>query len=177
MPIDSKLLVAAGILASATVALSSAAVAGSKEAMPVSGSGVHYFSGAIVHSQTPTEQGMIQRSTEIVRLDGDLDGYVLYQPVSTFDFVANTLVNSAGAQFFSGTVLGSEPMILYDAAFRFEVDLSTGATTGEVHLGRSNDAPHSGAWYECDLEAVGTGLTPEGDAMFDYTGTCVRRGR
>ena len=56
--------------------------------VPVSGTGVHLFSTAIIHSQTPTETGLIQRSTDIVELDGDLRGRVLYHPVSVFDFAA-----------------------------------------------------------------------------------------
>jgi hypothetical protein len=84
---------------------------------------------------------------------------------------------STGTQFFSGTIAGSEPVVLHDDRFRFVVDLSTGETRGEVHLGRSNDAPHKGGWYECDLIVVGSGMTtPEGDGMVDYSGECTRRG-
>lgn len=144
--------------------------------LSVQGSVVHYLSTAVVHAQEPTETGMIQRSTEIVELTGDLEGYILYHPTSTFDFVNETLVNT-GTQVFSGTVAGSGPVILHDDRFRFEVDLSTGQTIGTVHLSRSNDAPHQGGWYECVLEVVGTGMTPAGDATADYSGTCRRRGR
>lgn len=153
----------------------SIAHAASRQPIAVSGSGVHYFSEAIVHSQEPTDNGMVQRSTDVIELTGDLEGYVLYHPTSVFDNASGTLVNT-GTQVFSGTVAGSAPVILHDDMFHFEVDLNTGATTGEVHLGRSNDAPHRGAWYECDLVVVGTGVTPEGDHLSDYSGECVPRG-
>jgi hypothetical protein len=147
----------------------------SAQPFAVSGSGVHYFTTAIIHSQEPTDHGMIQRSTDIIELTGDLSGYILYHPTSVFDNEAGTLVNT-GTQLFSGTIAGSAPMILHDDAFRFDVDLATGATTGEVYLGRSNDAPTRGGWYECTLDVVGTGLTPEGNGMVDYSGECTPRG-
>lgn len=147
----------------------------SAQPIAVSGSGVHYFTTAVIHSQEPTENGMIQRSTDIIELTGDLSGYILYHPVSVFDYEAGTLVNT-GTQFFSGTVAGSAPVVLHDDEFRFDVDLATGATTGEVYLGRSNDAPKRGGWYECTLDVIGTGLTPEGNGMVDYSGECTPRG-
>jgi hypothetical protein len=156
------------------VAEASAAHAASRT-LPVSGSAVHFFTTAVVHSQQPTETGMIQRSTEIIQLTGDLSGYILYHPASTFDFTTGTLVNT-GTQIFSGTIAGSEPVVLHDDTFRFQVDLGTGETLGQVRLGRSNDAPHKGGWYECDLVVVGTGMTPDGDGMADYSGECTRRG-
>ena len=88
--------------------------------VPVSGTGTHLFSTAIVHSTTPTATGFIQRSTDIVELRGDLNGRVLYHPTSVFDFAAGTLVNT-GDQVFSGTVLGSEPVAIHDDSFRFDV--------------------------------------------------------
>ena len=154
-------------------AVTSAAAA--KRTIPVSGGAVHYFTTAVVHSEQPTQTGKVQQSSEIIRLTGDLDGYILYHPTSTFDFAAGTLVNT-GTQIFSGTIAGSAPMILHDDRFRFTVDLATGATVGKVHLSRNNDAPQPGEWYECDLEVVGTGMTPAGDALADYSGTCTERG-
>jgi hypothetical protein len=162
----------AGLL---TMGLSAVASGSSQGAIPVSGSAVHYLSTAVVHSQVPTTSGMVQRSSEIVQLTGDLHGFMLYHPTSVFDFTANTMVNT-GTQIFSGTVAGSDPMLLHDDTFRFEVDLATGATTGQVHLGRSKDATDNGQWYECDLSVVGTGMTPEGDALAEYSGVCTRRG-
>lgn len=147
----------------------------SAESFEVSGGAIHYFTRAIIHSQEQTETGMIQRSSDYIELNGDLKGYVLYHPVSVFDFAGGTLVNT-GTQLFSGTVAGSAPVILYDDTFRFEVDLNSGATTGEVHLRRSKDNPEKGGWYECDLVIVGTGMTPEGDGVSEYTGTCTARG-
>jgi hypothetical protein len=158
------------------LAEASSALGAVTQSMTVTGHAVHYFTTAIVHSQEPTESGMIQRSTEIIELTGDLNGYILYHPTSTFDFANGTLVNT-GTQFFSGTIAGSEPVVLHDDAFRFEVQLATGQTIGEVHLSRSQDAPDRGGWYECDLIVVGTGLTPAGDGMAEYSGECSRRGR
>lgn len=154
----------------------SAAPAARWEAIQVAGSAVHYFTTAIIHSQEPTDTGMIQRSTEIIELSGDLSGYILYHPTSIFDFAEGRLVNT-GSQLFSGTVAGSEPVVLHDDRFRFEVDLATGETMGTVHLSRSSDAPHRGGWYECDLTVVGTGMTAEGDGLAEYTGECRGRGR
>ncbi len=159
-------------IALSTVATSTAPGA---EALPVSGTGVHYFSTAIMHAQLPTESGMIQRSSDIVTLQGDLEGHLLYHPTSTFDYDEGTLVNT-GSQFFSGTVHGSEPVVLHDDRFRFEVDLETGAMTGAVYLGRSRDAPSTETWFECDLAIVGTGVTDDGDATFTYEGSCRRNG-
>ncbi|TVR92606.1 MAG: hypothetical protein EA416_07045 [Trueperaceae bacterium] len=159
------------------VALSTAATSAAPgaQALPVSGTGVHSFSTAIIHSQVPTESGMIQRSSDIVTLQGDLEGHLLYHPTSTFDYEAGTLVNT-GTQVFSGTVLGSDPVILHDDRFRFEVDLETGAMTGAVYLGRSNDTPAAATWFDCDLAIVGTGVTDDGDATFAYEGSCRRNG-
>lgn len=147
----------------------------SAQSFAVSGGAKHFLSTAIVHSQEPTDTGMIQRSTDIIELTGDIAGYVLYHPISVFDFEENTLVNT-GTQIFSGTVAGSAPVILHDDSFRFEVDLGTGTVNGAVYLGRSKDAPHPGTWYECTLAIVGTGVTPEGDTLSDYSGECTARG-
>lgn len=147
----------------------------SSRTFPVSGSATHFFTTAVPHSEEPSETGTVQRSTDIIRLTGDLDGYVLYHPTTVIDFAEGTLVNT-GTQIFSGTVGGEGPVILHDDTFRFEVVLETGATRGEAHLGRSLDAPHRSTWFECDLDIVGTGFTPEGDGLADYTGTCRRYG-
>jgi len=144
----------------------------SKQQLEVSGSGTHYFTTAIVHSQEPTpEQWMTQRSTDIVELRGDLEGYLLYHVTS--EIVDGTMVNT-GKQAFSGTIGGSEPLYLFDDEFRFDVDLATGATTGIVKLRESKDAREGK--YRCDLEVIGTGLTPEGNASVSYTGTCEEFG-
>ena len=140
---------------------------------PVSGTGVHLFSTAIIHSQTPTETGFIQRSTDTVELDGDLKGRVLYHPVSVFDFVADSLVNT-GNQVFSGTVLGSEPVVIHDDSFRFDVTLSTGDTVGRVFL---ND-PISGPRIRCRLTLWSTGEKTEADdPVVAYKGVCRMPGK
>jgi hypothetical protein len=135
----------------------------------VSGSGVHFFTTMMIHSQQPTPTGMIQRSTDIVELSGDLKGRVLYHPTSVFDFVNGTLVNT-GHQVFSGTVLESAPVMLHDDEFRFEVNLNTGTESGEVHLSDRIAGPK----VRCDLVIAGTGTkTPEGNPIVDYKGTCT----
>jgi hypothetical protein len=149
--------------------------AASSPPFPVSGSGIIFVGTETVHSTEPTSTGLIQRSSAAGQLNGDLNGTVLFNPTSVFDFVNGTLVNT-GTQFFSGTVAGSEPVILYDDSFRFEIDLNTGETLGTVHLSRSIDAPHKGSWFECDLVVVGTGITAEGDITSDYSGECIQRG-
>ncbi len=142
------------------------------ESVSVAGTGVHYFTTAIVHSAEPTDTGKVQRSTETVDLSGDLNGRVLYQPVSVFDFEDGTLVNT-GHQVFSGTVLGSEPVLLYDDEFRFDVDLNTGATVGTVFL----DERIAGPRIQCNLSITGTGLTADGNSVVAYTGLCkIKRG-
>lgn len=138
--------------------------------VPVSGTGIHYFTGAIVHSERATANGRIQRSTESIDLSGDLVGRVLYQPRSRFDFTSGTLVNT-GRQVFSGTVLRSKPVLLYDDDFRFEVDLNTGATVGKVFLVDRIAGPR----IKCEIDIVGTGFTPEGDGTATYTGRCKVR--
>lgn len=164
------------LLAAALTGVVHQADAAATQTVHVEGTGVHYFATAIVHAQDPTDTGIVQRSSDIVELDGDLTGYLLYHATSTFDLDEGTLVNT-GTQCFSGTIHGSEPVILHDDRFRFEVDLATGATVGQVHLGRSKDAPHPGHWYECHLQVIGTGLTPAGDGTVDYSGECTSRGR
>lgn len=138
----------------------------------VSGKAVHYFTTAIIHSETPTPTGKVQRSTDIVELSGDLTGRVLYHPITVIDTVKGTLVNT-GSQVFSGTVLGSEPVLLHDDRFRFEVDLKPGGKeSGVVHL--SNRL--AGPMVRCDLVVVGAGArTAEGNAIVDYRGTCTFR--
>jgi len=148
---------------------------GGQETIQVSGSGVDFASEAIIHSEENTACGMIRKVTEIVKLTGDLNGYVLYQPTQEFDFCTGTLVVT-GTNFFSGTIAGSAPVILRSDESRFEVNLVTGEETGSVHLTRSNDAPERAEWYDCELAVVGTGVTPDGNPTFDYSGECTPRG-
>ena len=138
--------------------------------VPVSGTAIHYFTTAIIHSEDVSRTSKKQRSTDSIDLDGDLVGRVLYQPVSKFDFVAGTLVNT-GRQVFSGTVLGSNPVLIYDDEFRFDVNLATGETKGQVFLTDRIAGPR----IKCELEIVGTGFTPEGDGLANYSGRCKIR--
>ena len=82
-------------------------------------------------------------------------------------FAAGTLVNT-GHQVFSGTVLGSAPVLIHDDSFRFDVNLFTGETKGQVFF----DDPIAGPRIRCRLEIVGTGQTEAGDAAVSYTGWC-----
>lgn len=164
-------VIALAALVVVALASATATTASRSKVHAVAGSGVHYFTTAIVHSTEPTSTGMIQRSTDTVELSGDLVGRLLYHPTSVFDFANGTLVNS-GSQVFSGTVLGLPPVMLFDDEFRFEIDLNTGATRGEVHLTTSLAGPK----VRCHLDVVGTGLTTDGNATFDYTGECRWRG-
>jgi hypothetical protein len=140
--------------------------------VPVAGSGVDFLNTAIVHSKEITETGMIQQSTEIVELNGDLKGRVLYHVTSVFDFVHGTLVNT-GDQVYSGTIAGSAPALIHDDQFRFEVNLVTGAESGQVYLFDHITGPK----VRCTLNVVGTGVNGEGNPTFDYSGECRFRGR
>jgi hypothetical protein len=140
--------------------------------VPVTGSGVDFLNTAIVHSKEITETGMIQQSTEIVELNGDLKGRVLYHVTSVFDFVHGTLVNT-GDQVYSGTIAGSAPALIHDDQFRFEVNLVTGEESGQVYLFNHITGPK----VRCTLNVVGTGVNGEGNPTFDYSGECRFRGR
>jgi hypothetical protein len=142
--------------------------AGSKmRSIQVAGSGTDFLNGAIVHSKRETPTGVIQKSTETVELKGDLIGRVLYHVTSTIDFANNTLVN-AGDQVFSGTIAGSEPVMIHDGRFSFHANLKTGAETGSVYL-----VDHiAGPRVQCTLHVVGTGKDANANPTFDYTGQC-----
>jgi hypothetical protein len=138
----------------------------------VTGSGVDALNTAIVHSKLMTQTGMIQKSTEIVELKGDLTGKVLYHVTSVFDFVQGTLVNT-GHQVFSGTIAGSDPVMIHDDQFRFNVNLNTGEESGQVYLFDHIAGPK----VRCTLNVVGTGMNSDGNPTFDYAGDCNFRGR
>ncbi len=133
----------------------------------VSGTGTDILNGAIVHSKKPTATGAIQRGTEIVELGGDLNGKILYHVTTVINNHNGTLVNT-GDQVFSGTIAGSEPVMIHDSKFRFEVNLATGAETGSVYLFDHIAGPH----VRCELKVTGTGKTGDGNPTFSYTGTC-----
>lgn len=158
------------VLTVATLAAPCAAAA-KGTTVHVQGSGVDGLTTAIVHSKTPTATGFVQASTEVVDLKGDLIGRVLYHVTTVVDFAKQTLTNT-GDQVFSGTVAGSEPVMLHDDQFRFSVNLATGAESGDVYLIDSLAGPK----VRCTLHVVGTGLTPDGNPTFDYSGECTFRG-
>ena len=134
----------------------------------VAGSGVDFLNTAMIHSKETTPTGLIQRSTEIVELTGDLTGRVLYHVTSTFDFAAGTLVN-AGDQVYSGTIAGSEPVLIHDDQFRFTVNLTTGEETGQVYLFHHIAGPR----VRCALDVTGTGMNADGNPTFEYSGDCI----
>jgi hypothetical protein len=136
----------------------------------VSGTAIHYFTNVIEHSERPTKNGVVKRTTETIDLDGDLVGRVLYQPRSRINYNAGTLVNT-GRQVFSGTVLGSKPVLLFDDEFRFDVDFFNGTTVGKVFL---NDRI-AGPRINCELDIIGTGVTAEGNGLASYSGRCKVR--
>ncbi len=133
----------------------------------VAGSGTDLLNGAIIHSKKDTPTGMIQKSTATVELKGDLIGRVLYHVTSTFDSANNTLVNT-GDQVFSGTIAGSDPVMIHDGRFSFHENLKTGADTGSVYLVDHIAGPH----VKCTLHVVGTGKDADANPTFDYTGQC-----
>jgi hypothetical protein len=133
----------------------------------VSGSGTDLLGGAIIHSKKDTPTGMIQKSTETVELKGDLIGRVLYHVTSWFDTANNTLVNT-GDQVFSGTIAGSEPVMIHDGRFSFHANLKTGAESGSVYLFDHIAGPR----VQCTLLVVGTGKDAEANPTFNYTGQC-----
>jgi hypothetical protein len=162
-----------GILSTGCILLCSGAAYGGESAVSkirsvqVAGTGTDLLNGAIVHSKKQTPNGMIQQSTETVELTGGLTGRVLYHVTSTFDSSKDTLVNS-GDQVFSGTIAGSEPVMIHDGTFRFHVNLKTGADTGSVYL-----VDHiAGPKVQCTLQVVGTGKDADANPTFNYTGHC-----
>jgi hypothetical protein len=158
-------IIAAGIVALALCPFAYAAEQGNWQ--DVSGTAIHFESDGLEHSVEPTATGFVRRSTDIVELSGDLRGRALFQPVSVVDLVAGTIVNT-GNQVFSGTVLGSDPVILHDDDFRFDIDLNTGQTTGDIFLTKRVAGPV----IRCILQMQGTGRTAEGYNLSIYWGKC-----
>ena len=155
----------AALLSSATPA--TCAPAADVNVVHVSGSGVDGLNSAIIHSKVTSATGLVQKSTEIIDLHGDLEGRVLYHVTTVIDFVKGTLVNT-GDEVYSGTISGSDPVMIHDDQFRFDVNLNTGEESGDVYL----VDPIAGPKVRCTLHVVGTGATPEGNPTFTYTGDC-----
>ena len=171
-PVPIRLLTRAALLCGLLlVPLTPEARGGAPHSVHVSGTGTDMLKGAIVHSKHSTPEGMIQTSTETVELEGDVHGRVLYQVISVFDFKKGTLVNT-GHQVFSGTIAGSEPVMVHDSRFRFDVNLATGADRGSVYLLDHIAGPH----VRCSLQVRGTGKNPEGNPTFNYSGECAFAG-
>ena len=139
-----------------------------KRTIQVSGTGTDLLNGAIVHSTKQTATGVIQRGTEIVDLSGDLNGKILYHVTTIINNQKGTLVNT-GDQVFSGTIAGSEPVMLYDDSFVFEANLATGSEHGHVYLVRHLGGPA----VRCVLEVSGTGKDGSDNPTFTYGGDCI----
>jgi hypothetical protein len=144
-----------------------ASAATEKGAIQVKGTGTDLLNGAIVHLKRTTSTGEIQKSTEVVELRGDLNGKVLYHVTTVIDNKKGTLVNT-GDQVFSGTISGSEPVMIHDSKFRFGVNLATGAESGSVYLFDHVAGPK----VRCKLQITGTGKNADGNPTFSYVGTC-----
>ena len=157
---------AAGVVAQTRAAPASLRV--DTLAISVAGSGLDHLTTSVVHSVRGKPHGMIQQSTEIVDLAGDLVGRVLYHVTTVVDSLNGTLVNT-GDQVYSGTIAGSAPVLIHDNRFRFDVNLKTGRETGRVYLSDHIAGPR----VQCTLDVVGTGLNPEGNPTFTYTGRCI----
>jgi hypothetical protein len=142
--------------------------AATARSIAVAGTGTDLHNGAIVHSKRETAHGAIEKSTEIVELKGDLTGKVLYHVTSTYDFAKGILINT-GDQVFSGSIAGSEPVMIRDTRFRFEVNLRTGEESGDVFLSDHLAGPR----VACTLHVVGTGRDADGNPLFRYTGNCT----
>ena len=65
----------------------------------------------------------------------------------------------------------SDPVVLHDDDFRFDVDLNTGATTGEIFLVDRIAGPR----IRCLINMIGTGQTAAGDNTSVYWGRCSIR--
>src|ERR1700729_258581 len=161
----SGLLLATNIMTPATGAM--ADETGTSRTIQVTGTGTDLLNGAVVHSKKPSLTGIIQRSTEIVELSGDLSGKILYHVTTVIDNQKGTLTNT-GDQIFSGTIAGSEPVMIHDSRFRFQVNLATGADSGSVYLFDHIAGPR----VRCELKVTGTGKTADGNPTFSYTGVC-----
>lgn len=134
----------------------------------VKGTGIDLLNSAIIHSKKTTPTGEIRKSTEIVELRGDLEGTVLYGVTTVINTKQGRLTNS-GDQVFSGTVAGSEPVMIHDSKFIFSVNLKTGADHGSVYLTDRIAGPK----VRCQLQVTGTGKSASGNPTFKYAGACT----
>jgi hypothetical protein len=147
------------------------AVAHGTEVVQVKGTGTDFLNSEIVHLKSATPTGEMRKSTGIIELRGDLNGKVLYQLTAQLDYTKGTLVKT-GDQVFSGTIVGSEPVMIHDSKFRFEINLTTGAESGSVYL-----FDHiMGPTVQCELQITGTGVNADGNRTFSYVGTCTFAG-
>ena len=135
----------------------------------VSGTAIHDFNTVILHREKTRPNGVKKTvTTETIDLSGDLEGRVLYQPVGVLNEARGTLVNT-GRQVFSGTILGSRPVMLFDDEFRFEVNFFLQQVRGEVYLSERLSGPR----IACELEIIGGDQPPVDNRTFStYSGFC-----
>lgn len=162
-----RLAGALGICSGALPGSAASADTAAPAAVHVSGHGIDWESTAIVHSEKHTSAGVIRKTTATVQLEGDLHGWVLYQTTTQIGPAKGTLVNT-GQQVYSGTILGSEPVLIRDDRFRFEVDTVTGTDHGRVYLVHRLAGPAA----KCTLSVEGTGKRADGNPTFTYSGEC-----
>jgi hypothetical protein len=144
-----------------------AQAANTQRTVQVQGSGVDRADSAVVHAEQQDASGLTRTATEIVELEGDLHGRVLYQVTTRVDAARHQLTNT-GRQVYSGTVAGSGPVLLYDDQFVFRVDLTTGAEQGAVYLVHHLGGPA----VRCELAVRGNGHDDAGNPTFTYNGQC-----
>ena len=135
----------------------------------VSGTAIHYASTSWVHPNTfqATETGFTLVSTDFVEIFGDIQGRAVSQLFTTYNEVEGTIVNT-GHQVFSGTVFGSDPVMLYDDDFRFEIDLVAGETTGDIYLIDQISGPK----VRCIFSMQSTGQDADLNNLSEYFGQC-----
>jgi hypothetical protein len=156
---------------SSILILCAVAVAHGAEVVQVRGTGTDFLNGELVHLKSATPTGELRKSTGIAELRGDLIGRILYHLTAELDYTKGTLVKT-GDQVFSGTIAGSEPVLIHDSKFRTEINLTTGAESGSVYLFDHITGPS----VQCELRITGTGVNADGNRTFSYEGTCTFAG-
>jgi hypothetical protein len=77
MSINSNRLARGGFASALLLILAVVGADANAQSMPVSGRFVYFLTRIVVHSQTPTGTGRIDRSTGVVKVEGGLNGYLL----------------------------------------------------------------------------------------------------
>jgi hypothetical protein len=74
---------------------------------------------------------------------------------------------------YLATIAGSGPVTIHDDQFRFDFNLVTGKTVGQVFLFNHIAGPK----VRCTPEGIGTGLNADGNPTFTHSGECTLRGQ